>query len=44
MLQKWSSSSDRSTFMRVEFNSKYKYNHETRNLLDMEKEIKSSEC
>ena len=30
--------------MRVEFNSKYKSNHEIRNLLDMEKEIKSSEC
>ena len=33
--------SDRSKFMRVEFNSKYKANHEIRHLLDMEKEIKS---
>ena len=33
--------SDRSKFMKVEFNSKYKVNHEIRHLLDMEKEIKS---
>ena len=33
--------SDSSTFMKVEFNSKYKANHEIRLLLDMEKEIKS---
>ena len=33
--------SDRSKFMKVEFNSKYKVNHEIRQLLDMEKEIKS---
>ena len=33
--------SDRSKFVKVEFNSKYKLNHESRHLLDMEKEIKS---
>ena len=33
--------SDRSKFMKVEFNSKYKVNHENRHLLDMKKEIKS---
>ena len=32
---------DRSKFMKVEFNSKYKVNHEIRHFLDMEKEIKS---
>ena len=33
--------SDRSKFMKVELNSKYKVNHEIRHLLDMEMEIKS---
>ena len=33
--------SDRGKFIKVEFNSKYKVNHEIRHLLDMEKEIKS---
>ena len=33
--------SDRSEFMKVDFNSKYKVNHEIRYLLDMEKKIKS---
>ena len=33
--------SDRSKFMKVEFNSKYKVSHEIRHLLDMEKEIQS---
>ena len=33
--------SDGSKFMKVEFDSKYKANHEIRHLLDMEKEIKS---
>ena len=31
---------DRSKFMKVEFNSKYKVNHEIWHLLDMEKEVK----
>ena len=33
--------SDRSKFLKVEFNSKYKVNYEIRHLLDMKKEIKS---
>ena len=33
--------SDRSKFMKVEFNSKYKINHEIRNLLYVEQESKS---
>ena len=33
--------SDRSKFMKVEFNFTYKVNHKIRHLLDMEKEIKS---